>query len=212
MDVPKPKEIIVPVDHADKDDESGLVFDEDNNTINDPEVGDSQVTIRYARRKSCFKAGFGGSIFCKYHLSKWKDQTSPDSELPPLQILRKHLSSFLQVKWTDEPAMGNVLALMDSIYTGKMPTSALSFIDLEFNSYGEGSRNRHMRCSWKYDYGLLDFIWSRGFRSNCSKWGLRRIGLGIASYYGLVLEKTTPFGYFQQQGSLNYTYSMGPTG
>ncbi len=86
-------------------------------------------------KKSCFKAGFGGSIFCKYHLSKWKDQTSPDSELPPLQILRKHLSSFLQVKWTDEPAMGNVLALMDSIYTGKMPTSALSFIDLEFNSH-----------------------------------------------------------------------------
>ncbi len=56
MDVPKPKEIIVPVDHADEDDESGLVFDEDN-TINVPEVGDSQGEEDFHR------VGGGGLIF-----------------------------------------------------------------------------------------------------------------------------------------------------
>ncbi|KAM5371634.1 hypothetical protein ACJZ2D_007914 [Fusarium nematophilum] len=45
------------------------------------------------------------------------------------------VSPFLQVKWSDEPAMGKVLALMNSIGAGKSPASALRFVDLEYNIF-----------------------------------------------------------------------------
>lgn len=85
--------------------------------------------------KRCTKPGFGGSRFCKDHLSAWRDPNPLETDRPQLQKLREHVSPFLQVKWSDEPAMGKVLALMDSIGAGKSPVSALRFVDLEYNIF-----------------------------------------------------------------------------
>ncbi|RYP44014.1 hypothetical protein DL768_009484 [Monosporascus sp. mg162] len=84
-------------------------------------------------RKKCFEAGFGGSRFCKDHLSGW---TCSQVETDPqqLQMLQNHLFPALRVVWTDEPAMGSVPVLIESIQAGKSPVSALRFIDLEYNS------------------------------------------------------------------------------
>lgn len=84
-------------------------------------------------KKGCFRAEFGGSKFCKAHLSGWTP-TQEDMELQQLQMLRNHLSPALQVVWSDKPAMGSILALADSIRAGESQLSALRFIDLEYNS------------------------------------------------------------------------------
>ena len=83
----------------------------------------------------CTKPGFGGSRLCKDHLSAWRDPNPLETDFPQLQNLREHVSPFLQLKWSDEPAMGKVLALMDSIRAGKSPASALRFVDLEYNIF-----------------------------------------------------------------------------
>ncbi|UKZ55226.1 hypothetical protein TrVGV298_009045 [Trichoderma virens] len=85
--------------------------------------------------KSCTKPGFGGSRFCKDHLSAWRDPNPLETDLQQLQKLREHVSPFLQVKWSNEPAIGKVLGLMDSIGAGKSPASALRFVDLEYNIF-----------------------------------------------------------------------------
>ncbi|UKZ80996.1 hypothetical protein TrVFT333_008763 [Trichoderma virens FT-333] len=85
--------------------------------------------------KSCTKPGFSGSRFCKDHLSAWRDLNPLETDLPQLQKLREHVSPFLQVKWSNEPAIGKVLALMDSIGAGKSLASALRFVDLEYNIF-----------------------------------------------------------------------------
>jgi hypothetical protein len=78
----------------------------------------------------CTKPGFGGSRLCKDHLSAWRDPNPLETDFPQLQNLREHVSPLLQLKWSDEPAMGKVLALMDSIRAEKSPASALRFVDL----------------------------------------------------------------------------------
>ncbi len=83
--------------------------------------------------KSCFKAGFGDSRFCKDHLSGWRDLKT-ELDLQQLQIRRNHFFPVLHMEWTDEPAIGSILALRNSIQAGKPPISSLRFIDLEFNT------------------------------------------------------------------------------
>lgn len=85
--------------------------------------------------KRCTKPGFGGSRFYKDHLSTWHDPNPLETDLPQLQKLQEHVSPFLQVKWSDEPAIGKVLALINSIRAGKSPASALRFVDLEYNIF-----------------------------------------------------------------------------
>lgn len=88
-------------------------------------------------KKECFRAEFGGSRFCKAHLSGWT-QTQEDTELQQLQMLRNHISPALQVVWSDKPAMGSILALADSIRAGESQVSALRLSTLSITSLRGG--------------------------------------------------------------------------
>jgi hypothetical protein len=81
------------------------------------------------------------------------------------------------VKWSDEPAMGNVLALMNFIGAGNSPASALRFVDLECKictgrlleiGMCEAYGTKTMDCRASYETEALRAIGQRSSTADCN--------------------------------------------